>query len=99
MGKDKEVENAISIIEEAGGIVILPDNEFDDIAARESSQIDSEIKDDQYSKEYEERKAEAFKEFDNSIGKKNFSFSDVEDICFENGIDLDDIEEYINSYY
>lgn len=99
MGKNQEVENAINIIEDAGGIVILPDDEFNDVAARESSQIDSEIKNDQYSKEYEERKAEAFKEFDSSIGRKNFSFSDVEDICFENGIDLDDIEEYINSYY
>jgi hypothetical protein len=52
-----------------------------------------------YKAEYESRKADAFEEFDEALGSKNFSMNMVDDICYENGIDLDDIEEYIFSHY
>lgn len=97
---NSELDKAINIVEEAGGIVIMQgDDELDQVMARESSQLNTEIENRKMKADYEERKEEAFKEFDAALGSKNFNFGTVEDICYENGIDLDDIEEYIYRYY
>lgn len=52
-----------------------------------------------FQKEYEERKAQAFEEFDELLGSKDFNINVVDDICYENGIDMDDIEDYIFSHF
>lgn len=97
------INEAIEVIEAAGGFVMFPETE------EEQSEIithalklqdieDLEAK-KRFQKEYEERKTQAFEEFDELLGKPNFSINAVDDICYANGIDMDDIEEWINSHY
>lgn len=102
----KDLIDAINSIEEAGGFVMFPEDSAEERNIRQQTHIleqkklqeeealEAEIKND-----YEQRKDDAFKDFDKLLGSKNFSYGRVEDICFENGIDMDDIEEYINGCY
>ena len=97
---DKNLKKAIGIVEDAGGIVMLQETEEEQaLIARESDIIDQAVEEDFYVKEYQERKDQAFKEFDDLLGSKNFSVNAVDDICHENGIEMDDIEKYIHGHY
>jgi len=100
---EKKLQQAIDLIEEAGGIVMMQSMEEQEAIARESDLLDQtaqeQLANEKYKKEYEDRKTNAFEEFDELLGSKNFSVNAVDDICYENGIDLDDIEEYIFSHY
>lgn len=97
------INEAIEIIEQAGGFVMFPESEEEQSEimkhAMDLQNIEEESARKRFQKEYEERKAEAFEEFDQLLGSKNFSVNAVDDICYENGIDMDDIEEWINSHY
>ena len=88
-----ELENAIRVIEEAGGFVMM--QEVNDLALLSDEDVQLEVD----HKAYESRKKDAFDDFDKALGSKNFSYGMVEDICYENGIDMDDIEEYIHGHY
>jgi ATP-dependent Clp protease ATP-binding subunit ClpA len=93
---DSKLQKAIDLIEEAGGIVMMQSTEESEAMMREAELIEQTA-----TKQAEEAKykADAFEEFDEALGSKNFSMNMVDDICYENGIDLDDIEEYIFSHY
>ena len=92
MGK-KKLDEAIKTVEKAGGIIMMPsDPDLPEIS-------DEDVENAARKREYEERKQEAFEEFDKALGSKNFNYGTVEDICYENGIDMDDIEEYIHGHY
>jgi len=97
------VNEAIEIIEQAGGFVMFPESEEEQSEiithALKLQDIEDEAARKRFQKEYEERKAQAFEEFDQLLGSKNFSINAVDDICYGNGIDMDDIEEWINSHY
>lgn len=103
---DNKLNEAIDMIENAGGFVMFPETDKDERNIRSQTFIeenrimdDIDKEEEKYKNDYEERKNDAFEEFDEALKQKNFSYSDVEDICYENGIDMDDIEDYINSYY
>lgn len=89
------LEDAIAVVEAAGGFVMLEDMNFE----TEQELEERQTKEKDRFNEYLDRKKQAFKEFDQLLGRKDFSFSKVEDICYENGIDMDDIEEWIHSQY
>lgn len=104
--EDKKLNEAIDMIENAGGFVMFPETDKDERNIRSQTFIeensimdDIDKEEEKYKNDYEERRNDAFEEFDEALKQKNFSYSDVEDICYENGIDMDDIEDYINSYY
>ena len=97
------INEAIEIIEQAGGFVMFPESEEEQSEiikhANELQKIEQEADRKRFQKEYESRKVQAFEEFEELLGKPNFSINAVDDICYENGIDMDDIEEWINSHY
>ena len=99
--KDK-LKEAIDLIEEAGGIVMMQSDD-DDLISRDAELLDKTAKDEadaeKYKREYESRKADAFEEFDEMLGSPGFCFNGIDDLCYEHGIDLDDIEEWIYSHY
>ena len=103
---DNKLNEAIDMIENAGGFVMFPETDKDERNIRSQTFIeenrimdDIDKEEEKYKNDYEERKNDAFEEFDEALKQKNFSYRVVEDICYENGIDMDDIEDYINSYY
>ena len=100
---DSKLQKAIDLIEEAGGIVMMQSTEETELMMREAELIEQtaikQAEEANHKAEYESRKADAFEEFDELLGSKNFSINAVDDICYENGIDMDDIEEYIFSHY
>lgn len=100
---DSKLQKAIDLIEEAGGIVMMQSMEETEAMAREAELLEQTAKEQaeeaKHKADYESRKSDAFEEFDEALGSPNFSFSGVDDICYRNGIDLDDIEEYIFSHY
>ena len=97
------INEAIAVIEAAGGFVMFPETEEEQNEiikhANNLQDIEEESARRIFQKEYEERKTQAFQEFDELLGSKNFNINAVDDICYENGIDMDDIEEWINSHY
>jgi len=102
----KDLTDAISSIEEAGGFVMFPEDSAEERNIRQQTHIleqkklqEEEALEAEIKSDYEQRKKEAFKDFDKMLGKPGFSFNGVSDLCYEHGIDLDDIEEYINGYY
>jgi RNA processing factor Prp31 len=103
---DNKLNEAIDMIENAGGFVMFPETDKDERNIRNQTFIeenrimdDIDKEEEKYKNDYEERKNDAFEEFDEALKQKKFSYRVVEDICYENGIDMDDIEDYINSYY
>lgn len=103
---DNKLNEAIDMIENAGGFVMFPETDKDERNIRNQTFIeenrimdDIDKEEEKYKNNYEERKNYAFEEFDEALKQKNFSYRDVEDICYENGIDMDDIEDYIFSHY
>jgi len=106
MNQDVKLKEAIDIVENAGGFVMFPESDQDELKIRtETLKAENKVIEDEEAieaenkREYEERKQNAFEEFDKLLGSKNFSVSAVDDICYENGIDLDDIEEYIFNHF
>ncbi len=96
---NEKLKEAINVVENAGGIVMMQESmEEHELLLRESAKIDQEIEKSKYKTEYEERKNDAFEELENALGKKNFSFQKAEDILYENGLDLDDMEEWLLSH-
>jgi hypothetical protein len=97
------LNEAISIIEAAGGFVMFSESEEEQSEiithALKLQDIEDESAKKRFQKEYEERRAQAFEEFDKLLGKPNFSINTVDDICYQNGIDMDDIEDWIFSHY
>jgi len=100
---DDKLQQAIDLIEEAGGIVLMQSTEETEMMAREAAMLEKtaeeQIREAESKKDYEERKANAFEEFEEELGSPGFCFNGVDDLCYRNGIDLDDIEEYIFSHY
>lgn len=103
---DQELEKAAKVIEEAGGFVMFPEDsqqerdirkQTHNLELQEEAKKQAEI--DESKSDYEQRKANAFEEFEEELGSPGFSFNEVSDLCYRNGIDLDDIEEYIFSHY
>jgi hypothetical protein len=96
----KELADAIKLIEDAGGFVMMQGDLEDQVAPMTESRLEElEAEQRKHFEEYQQRKRECFKEFDELLGRKDFSFSKVEDLCYEHGMDLDDIEEYIHGHY
>jgi hypothetical protein len=84
---DQELQKAIDVIENAGGFVMLSDDEISYIESR--YEVDSD---------YAKRKKEAFKEATHALHhNRSLSFTDIEDIMSENGMDMDEIEDWIES--
>ena len=90
--KDKKLEEAIRTIEEAGGFVMM-NNDESDVSHLVS---DEEVQKAIHKKEYEERKEECFEEFQEMLGNKNFSMTKVDNLLYSYGVDLDDLEEFIH---
>lgn len=90
---NKKLENAIQLIEEMGGVVLMQDNQ--DLPDLTDDDIQLSID----RKEFEKRKEAAFDEFDKMLGSKNFSYQAVEDMMFGHGLEMDYIEEYIHGMY
>lgn len=93
--KDKKLEKAIRTVEEAGGFVML-NNDESDVSHLVS---DEEVEKEMYKKEYEERKNECFDEFQEMLGSKDFSFNGVDNLLYSYGLDLDDLEDFIHNSY
>lgn len=91
--KKQKIQDAIDIIENAGGIVMMPDDQ--DLP--EISEDD--VLNEQHKREFQERKQQACDEFDELLGSENFSFQAVEEICYANGVEMDYIEEHIHNMY
>jgi dephospho-CoA kinase len=97
---NQELRNAIKLIEDNGGIVIMQellDNpELNELIQREAEEK-AELE------KFQEARREQLKnlaeDFDEMLGSKNFSFEGVENLCHYHGCDLDDIEDLIHSYY
>lgn len=97
---NKQLEDAIRLIEEAGGFVMFQGDIEDHDTPLTEAQIEAmEVENRKAVDDYLERKNEAFRRFDKLLGSKNFSYGKVEDICFEEGIDMDEIENWIHSQY
>ena len=98
----KDLDDAIRTIEDAGGFVMLPDDEKSQREARQAV-FDAERKVEQAEidegkADFESRKKDAFKEATHALyHKKTLSFEDIDDIFFENGIEPDYIEDWIES--
>ena len=97
------INEAIEVIEAAGGFVMFPETEEEQSEiikhANQLQDIEEESARKRFQKDYEERRAQAFEEFDELLGSKNFDINAVDDICYSNGIDMDDIEDWIFSHY
>ena len=90
---NKKLENAIQLIEEMGGVVLMQDNQ--DLPDLTDDDIQLSID----REEFEKRKEAAFDEFDKMLGSKNFSYNAVEDMMHEHGLEMDYIEEHIHGLY
>lgn len=100
-----ELEKAIQLIEEAGGIVMMADGELED-ESRDEYLARLEIEEEREKAELEEfqkmRKQslkEAKKEFDQMLGDVEFSYDKVADMAHGQGLDMDDIENMIHNFY
>lgn len=98
-----ELKNAIDLIEQAGGIVIMqdPDEDFslydhEDMIAKEAEEK-AEL--ERWQQQRQESLNDMKKDFDQMLGSKNFSVSAVEDMVHGHGFDLDDLEDLIHNYY
>lgn len=86
----EKLKEAISVIENAGGIVLI-----------DEEKIEAEIEDkeqQQWLKEYTRNRKEAKKDFAEMI-EKGSSLNSIEDMVLSHGIDLDEIENFIHEMY
>jgi hypothetical protein len=98
---EKNLDDAIRVVEGAGGFVMLPEDANQERQVRqethnlEKEQINLEIN---FKSDFDERKAEAFSEATHALNtKKDLSFQDIDDIFYDNGIEMDYIEDWIES--
>lgn len=100
----KELEDAIRLIEEAGGIVMmqgdltdheqpLTERQLIDMEAEEQAKLTA------WQRSRDEDRNEAFSEMTKQLNKGKLTYSMAENICFENGMDADEIENWIHSHY
>ena len=89
-----KVTEAIEVIEQAGGLVIMEDDLYDDIKIRENEEDRKK-----HLQELKNKRLEALEDFDKMLGSKNFSVSAVEDMVHGHGLDLDDLEDMIHKFY
>jgi hypothetical protein len=105
---DQELTKAIKIVEDRGGFVMLPENESEERDIRKVThalEIQKEAEEqadiDANESDFQKRKKEAFKEmnreFYRTTGPMLTTMSDLEDILLDNGVDMDYLEEWIES--
>lgn len=94
--KNKKLEEAIKIVEEAGGFVMIADHAAPEEAPITESQLDAWESDlEEQKREFELRKEEAREDFHKMLGSKNCSYSSVEDMMLSHGLEMDYIEEFL----
>lgn len=105
---DSELKRAISVIEDAGGFVMLPESDQQEREVRQLTHDMHEQKlkeleqaDLDNENDFQKRKKEAFREMNREFykdkGPSLTTMSDLEDILLDNGVDLDYLEEWIES--
>lgn len=102
MMMNRELKNAIKLIEDNGGIVMLQQMEDEDMMDY-SEIIDREAQEkadlEKWQAERKQKLSDMKDDFDQMLGNKNFSISAVEDMVHSHGCDLDDLEDLIHGYY
>lgn len=99
----EQLKAAIDLIEQAGGVVIMDDQDEDfslydhkDIIAREAEEK-AEL--EKWQAERKQRLSDMADDFNEMLKSKNFSVTAVEDMVHGHGCDLDDLEDLIHNYY
>ena len=100
---NKALADAISLIEEAGGIVMMqdPDEDFSLYEHEDMIAIETEeaVKVKAWQKERQENWEAMKKKFDHMIGQEGTTYSDVENMALNHGFEMDSIEEIIHANY
>jgi hypothetical protein len=96
-----ELKNAIRLVEEAGGIVMIQGDhddmpEYNDIIQKEAEE---RVALEEFQKKRQESLKDMAEEFDSMLGAKNFSFEAVESMVHGHGLDIDDLEDLIHERY
>jgi len=100
-----DLEKAIELIEEAGGIVMMatdPEDQEDRDAYLRKLEAQEEKEKEELRKWQEERKvilSDMAKDFDKMLGNKNFSITAMEDMVHGYGCDMDDLEDLIHNFH
>lgn len=105
---DQELDKAIKIVEDRGGFVMLPESESEERDIRkvthqlhEEKLKELEAVEAENESDFQKRKKEAFREMNREFYKKKgpgiTTMTDLEDILLDNGVDLDYLEEWIES--
>lgn len=105
MNKDfSKLFDAVQLIEQSGGFAMLPDeveNEMNKFRIEDLKKQKAELKAEQ--KEYANRLRSAYrgatKVMNEQIKDERFSFEEIENAFLDEGIDLDEIENWIHSFY
>jgi len=109
----EELKKAIDIVENAGGFVMLPESDKEEREVRkmthqmQEKQLEElERMENEDESDFQKRKKEAFKEMNEVFNEPYFmakgmlsQMNDLEDILLDNGVDLDYLEEWIESQY
>ena len=100
-----ELEKAVNLIEEAGGVVMMAiDLEEEETREEYLARLEAEdLKEKEDLEDFQVRRREMIhemkKDFDQMLGQKNFSVTAVEDMVHGHGCDMDDLEDLIHNYY
>ena len=100
-----ELEKAIDLIEEAGGVVMMAiDLEEEETREEYLARLEAaDAEEKQELEDFQERRREMIhemkKDFDRMLGSKNFSVTAVEDMVHGYGCDMDDLEDLIHNFY
>lgn len=105
---DQELAKAAKVIEEAGGFVMFPEDSQEERNIRKQTheielkqEAQEKAEEEENENDFEKRKKEAFKEMNREFyrtkGPMLTTMSDLEDILLENGVDMDYLEEWIES--
>jgi hypothetical protein len=101
--KSKELEAAVKLIEDHGGIVMLPDTGMQEYEETQELLKQKEIEEQKELESWQKERAKTLKsmqkDFDQMIGDPCNTMTDIEDMIHGHGCDLDDLEELIHSYY
>lgn len=97
------LSEAIKIVEEYGGIVLLEEYDNTELQQRVYKDLEEihekEQKEQQRLAELQKSRRLAFEEFQEALGQENFVFETAANICYNHGLDLDDLEDMIHKYY
>jgi len=101
----EDLHKAIETIENAGGFVMMPEDSEEQrrirketFALEQKKEAEEQAIIDEGKADFESRKKDAFREATDALyHKKNLSYGDIDDIFFENGIEPDYIEDWIES--